>query len=362
MPVYENKKTKQYYWKVSINGQQYKRQNKQWTRKIHAQRDLDAFIESMNRNEYVKNIKFEKMLEAYDGFALIKYKPNTRIHQRNIINKHILPFFKNMTVSNIVAADVILWQQQLIKKKMSNGSYYSNQMLEKIQTTARTVFKFAEDHDYIRKNPFKATVFVRHRTVQRKKEHTILTYPEFKKFMNVIDNQVHRVLFSILYWNGLRIGEAMALTLNDYQDGKLYIETNWDYKTHIITTTKTDESRIVDVPKECQIEIDTLISMLDSDHKNKTTPLIGIVHREPKTTLERAKKRYIDESGVRYFTFHDLRHTHVSTLIDLGWQSNAIAKRLGHSVEMVNNVYGHLFPRRIDDDMDKLNNLSSFIE
>ena len=35
-----------------------------------------------------------------------------------------------------------------------------------------------------------------------------------------------------------------------------------------------------------------------------------------------------------------------------------ISERLGHSVEMVNNTYAHLFPERKDLLLDKLNDFS----
>jgi integrase len=42
---------------------------------------------------------------------------------------------------------------------------------------------------------------------------------------------------------------------------------------------------------------------------------------------------------------HDLRHVHVSVLIDQGEHPKVIAERLGHvSVRTVLDVYGHLFP------------------
>lgn len=61
---------------------------------------------------------------------------------------------------------------------------------------------------------------------------------------------------------------------------------------------------------------------------------------------------------IPYFTFHELRHTHVSILIDLNMKPKDIAERLGHSVEMVNNTYSHLFPERKDLLLDKLNDIS----
>jgi len=43
-------------------------------------------------------------------------------------------------------------------------------------------------------------------------------------------------------------------------------------------------------------------------------------------------------------TFHALRHTHASQLIDAGVDVVTIAKRLGHSGPSITlNVYAHLF-------------------
>lgn len=46
---------------------------------------------------------------------------------------------------------------------------------------------------------------------------------------------------------------------------------------------------------------------------------------------------------------HDLRHSHVSLLIDLGFPAAAIAERIGHSSISVTYTYSHLFPTRQHD-------------
>lgn len=45
----------------------------------------------------------------------------------------------------------------------------------------------------------------------------------------------------------------------------------------------------------------------------------------------------------------DLRHSHVSLLIDLGFPAPAIAERIGHSSNSVTYTYAHLFPTRQHD-------------
>ena len=56
--------------------------------------------------------------------------------------------------------------------------------------------------------------------------------------------------------------------------------------------------------------------------------------------------------------FYNLRLDHISSLIDLGLSSKDISDRLWHSVEMVNNTYGHLFNEKKKAILDKLNELS----
>jgi integrase len=59
--------------------------------------------------------------------------------------------------------------------------------------------------------------------------------------------------------------------------------------------------------------------------------------------LERGCKK----SGVRQIRIHDIRHSHVSLLIDQGFSAIAIAERVGHKhISTTMNVYAHLFPNR----------------
>ena len=52
---------------------------------------------------------------------------------------------------------------------------------------------------------------------------------------------------------------------------------------------------------------------------------------------------------------HDLRHSHVSLLIDMGFTALAIADRVGHESIDITYRYAHLFPSRQTEMADKLN-------
>ena len=49
---------------------------------------------------------------------------------------------------------------------------------------------------------------------------------------------------------------------------------------------------------------------------------------------------------------HDLRHSHVSLLIQLGYSAVAIADRLGHESIEITYRYAHMFPS-VQQDMAK---------
>jgi integrase len=61
------------------------------------------------------------------------------------------------------------------------------------------------------------------------------------------------------------------------------------------------------------------------------------------------------EAGVKRIRIHDLRHSHISLLIDMGFSAVAIADRVGHESIEITYRYAHLFPSKQAEMADKLN-------
>ena len=61
-------------------------------------------------------------------------------------------------------------------------------------------------------------------------------------------------------------------------------------------------------------------------------------------------------AGVKKIRVHDLRHSHVSLLINMGFSAVAIADRMGHESEHITYRYAHLFPSAQTQMVTKLNN------
>ena len=66
-----------------------------------------------------------------------------------------------------------------------------------------------------------------------------------------------------------------------------------------------------------------------------------------KSFLHHEMTRGAGKAGVKRIRIHDLRHSHASMLIELGFSPLEIANRLGHEkVETTLNTYAHLYPNK----------------
>ena len=74
-----------------------------------------------------------------------------------------------------------------------------------------------------------------------------------------------------------------------------------------------------------------------------------------KNYLHREMDRGAKEADVKRIRIHDIRHSHVSLLIDMGFSATAIADRLGHESIDITYHYAHLFPSTQTEMADKLN-------
>lgn len=65
-----------------------------------------------------------------------------------------------------------------------------------------------------------------------------------------------------------------------------------------------------------------------------------------KSYLHHELNRGSKAAGVKRIRIHDLRHSHVSLLIEKGFSALAIAERVGHESIRITYKYAHLFPSK----------------
>ena len=76
-----------------------------------------------------------------------------------------------------------------------------------------------------------------------------------------------------------------------------------------------------------------------------------------KSYLHHEMDRGAKAAGVKRIRIHDLRHSHISLLIDMGFSAVAIADRVGHESIEITYRYAHLFPSKQAEMADRLDDL-----
>ena len=107
----------------------------------------------------------------------------------------------------------------------------------------------------------------------------------------------------------------------------------------MITQPKTPKS----------IRVITMPDFLAEEFREYCSHLYGIMKKErlfrfTKSHMEHCMATGIERSGVKRIRLHDLRHSHVSLLINMGFTVLAIADRMGHESIDITYRYAHLFP------------------
>ena len=274
--------------------------------------------------------------------------------------KHILPVFGDIKLSNISLEKIEKYQQNLLTNRKEDDEFYSNSTIEKIQTHLKSFLKYGCTKGYIKDIRVMSFKNIK-RANEMKKEMDFWQPNEYDNFISYVDDIVYKALFDTLYWCGLRLGETLALTWNDINFISKSITINKTYVKfkHLTTTPKTLNSyRNVIMTDKCFESIKALFD----DQKNiigfnKEKLLFYFDKPIDENTLRRKKDTWCEKSNVKRIRIHDLRHSHVSLLINLGFSPFDIAKRLGHTPEMVNNIYGHWFQDAQNKMVNKLNNI-----
>ena len=149
------------------------------------------------------------------------------------------------------------------------------------------------------------------------------------------------------------MGELLALTTADFDFERSTLRINKSYQRlkgkDVITEPKTAKSnRIIRIPRFLADEVqDYFKSLYGLKETDRIFPI-------SKHYLHNEMDRGSRAAGVKRIRIHDLRHSHVSLLIEMGFSAVAIAERVGHESIDITYRYAHLFPDKQTEMADKL--------
>lgn len=294
---------------------------------------------------------FASFYEVYSRDVRPRLREHTWITKKYMIEGKILPYFGNMRVNEIEPLDVVRWQNGLMAHRNEKGEPYSQTYLRTINNQLSAIFNHAVRYYGLASNPCARTTRM---GSSKGGEMLFWTRDEYLRFSDAVaDKPESYYAFEILYWCGLRLGELLALTPSDFDFARSELKVTKSYQRlqgrDVVTPPKTPKSvRDVVLPKFLGEELEQWVGslFLDPDARIFTFTKAKLHHE-----LDRGCKA----SHVKRIRVHDLRHSHVSLLIEMGFSAVAIAERMGHESSDITFRYAHLFPDKQNEMARALN-------
>ena len=199
--------------------------------------------------------------------------------------------------------------------------------------------------------------------------------PKVKKFKNNIYNKTDMVkLLQVCKGSslelqiylasglGFRISEVLGLTWDniDFIENKITVRDN---NTVILKSPKTESSeRTISAPKEIinllrEHKRNQLEDKLKGKIKNNLNLLFFDKNENPiaQDVLSKKFNRFLKDNDLDHIRFHDLRHSHVTLLINSKVPIKVISERVGHSnVNTTLNIYAHTLKEMDSEASDKI--------
>ncbi|MFR5601014.1 MAG: site-specific integrase [Lachnospiraceae bacterium] len=340
-------------WKVYIRytdwtGEKQVKTKRGFATKKEAQQWEREFLQKQCKDI---NMNFAAFVDIYLRDKKPRLKYSTYIGKKHLLDTKILPYFGKHSLVSIKASDVIQWQNELLNQRDPEGNSYSPTYLRTIQNQLSAVLNHATRFYGLPVNP---SAQAGKMGKANAKEMLFWTQEEYLRFIETMKSKpMSYYAFEMLYWTGIREGELLALTPVDFDFENRKLTINKSYQRlkgdDYITEPKTEQSN----------RTIALSSFLCEEMEDFFVSLYGLkdnarIFQITKSYLHHEMDRGCKESGVKRIRIHDLRHSHVAHLIELGFSPVVIAERLGHKGISITYMYAHLYPSKQFELADKL--------
>lgn len=323
--------------KTTKRGFDTKREAEEWLRNFLTAKAADV------------DMSFGSLVDLYFEDLGKRLREYTLRNKHYLIDGKILPYFKDKPLSSVTPADIRKWQAQIL----SQG--YADTYVRSVYNQLNAIFNYAVTFYNLRENPCHKAG-----SIGKKNADEMLYWikDEFDTFITAVsDKPMSKIIFTTLFWTGLREGELLALTSADIDFEKLTLSVTKSYqrleKKDIITDPKTPKSkRIISIPQFLADELKEYINSIYGIRKNQR------IFPVTKHYLSHEMKRGCNASGIKKIRIHDLRHSHCALLFSLGVTPLEAAERLGHDDPKTTlRIYAHVYPdsgKRISDKLNRL--------
>lgn len=266
------------------------------------------------------------MYENYYTSRKANLSDTTVFVKKKRYNLYIKNFFDDMKIVRINKKDIEKWHDHLSKSKLKDIT------INTLERELAAIFNWYVKNELLTTSP----MINYEKTKIPKKIMKFWTEEEFKKFIHEIDNPMHKNMYTLLFYTGLRVGELLGLQYEDVQGNMLVLSHTLKYTKergyYLSEQFKTENSRRV-VPFPVWIDLG-----------KGTGRIFPVTFTAVKDVKDRAAKR----AGVKNIRVHDFRHSYASMMINRGVEPFTLMNLLGHeSITTTMNVYGHLYDEKL---------------
>jgi len=188
---------------------------------------------------------------------------------------------------------------------------------------------------------------LRQKEEKRQRPPTV-TKDQVQELLNACTNERDRLLVRLLYETAMRVGESLALFVEDIDvaENRIHIRDRGELENGAEIKT-IHASRSLDVSSDL---IDEVVAYVGRVHtaEVETNHLFIKLHGQRSgqaltyADVDSLFRRLRQKTGIQHVTPHVLRHTMLTTLAELGWQPKLLQERAGHvSFQQTYQIYVH---------------------
>lgn len=274
----------------------------------------------------LEDVEFDRDKFVAVGF-LARYRQPTRdLYALNLRQWFTWCQERNLKPLNAQRFHIEVWARELEELKGLKASTVCNKL-----NTVTGFYRMARMDKHIVDDPAE---YLRRPSVPRVTTTKSLTRSELLKCMDLAQGfhpQDH-ALWCILGFNGLRIGEALALDVES-------LGREGGYRTLMVNREKGNRSGIIPLCPRASWAIDTHLGT------RNTGPLFRQRYGErmDRKSANRVIQRVVKAAGITHkrITPHSLRHTFITMSLDAGGSVRNVQNSMGYSDSRMVSYYDH---------------------
>jgi len=340
MAIYKDEKRNTWYVNTSYIDQYGVRRYKtkrNFKRRKDAKKWEENFHDLIKGGETFDVLPFDTLADHYLSYYTEKNKPSSANSLKSHLKVNLRPFFKEMNVHKMAPQDVLDFQKYMINKDLST-SYIIKAQSHLTGMLSHGIRFFA-----LKINASSLAGYIKD---SDKVIHNVWTVEQFEHFYDLIDDIEHQAMFRLLFYSGLRKGEARALTWKDVNFEQSYINVDkTNYKGKVHEPKSKSSIRIVYMPAHTMDILKEYQSWYKENKPYKSGYVVfGSFYKAVgETTIDRWYDRYHKLSGLPKIKIHEFRHSHITDCIfRANMSKDLVMKRVGHSnLDYIEEIYAN---------------------